>query len=92
MPTYEYKCNSCGAMFEKFQSMNDVPVSHCVSCGRKVERLIGTGGGIILKGSGFHANDYPAASTADTATGASCGREFPCCGRDSFCGKPGCNE
>ena len=58
MPTYEYECDECGNRFERFQQMSDDPVSECPECGGHVRRLIGTGGGLILKGSGFHANDY----------------------------------
>ncbi len=59
MPTYEYECPKCGHRFEKFQGINDPPVKVCPKCkGRKVKRLIGTGGGIIFKGSGFYSTDY----------------------------------
>jgi predicted nucleic acid-binding Zn ribbon protein len=30
----------------------------CPECGGKAKRLIGSGGGIIFKGSGFYATDY----------------------------------
>jgi putative FmdB family regulatory protein len=58
MPTYEYKCQDCGHKFEKFQSMKDKPVAKCPTCGGKVLRLIGTGAGVIFKGSGLYATDY----------------------------------
>lgn len=58
MPTYEYECSKCAKRFEKFQSMTDKPVKKCPKCGGRVERLIGTGSGIIFKGSGFYATDY----------------------------------
>lgn len=59
MPTYEYECPKCGHRFEKFQSISDPPVKTCPKCrGRKVKRLIGTGAGIIFKGSGFYGTDY----------------------------------
>src|SRR5947208_5623122 len=59
MPTYEYKCNSCGHRFEKFQSMSSAPIKKCPECGKtKVQRLIGTGAGLIFKGSGFYITDY----------------------------------
>ena len=59
MPTYEYECQACGHVFEKFQSITARPVKTCPSCGaRRARRLIGTGAGIIFKGSGFHATDY----------------------------------
>jgi len=59
MPTYEYECEACGHTFEKFQSIKAKPIRTCPSCGkRKVRRLLGTGGALIFKGSGFYATDY----------------------------------
>jgi len=59
MPTYEYECPKCGHRFEKFQAITEPPVKTCPKCkGRKVRRLIGTGVGILFKGSGFYSTDY----------------------------------
>lgn len=58
MPTYEYKCDACGHLFEEFQSMNDKPLKKCPKCGGKVQRLISAGAGMIFKGSGFYSTDY----------------------------------
>jgi len=58
MPSYEYKCEQCGNKFEKFQSMSDDPLKECPSCNGAVRRLIGTGAGILFKGSGFYETDY----------------------------------
>jgi putative FmdB family regulatory protein len=59
MPTYEYRCSACGHAFEKFQSMSSASVKKCPSCGKsRVQRLIGTGAGLIFKGSGFYITDY----------------------------------
>jgi putative FmdB family regulatory protein len=58
MPTYEYKCQECGHEFEKFQSMLEEPVKKCPVCKGRVKRLIGTGAGLIFKGSGFYITDY----------------------------------
>lgn len=59
MPTYDYECETCGRRFEKFQSFSEKPVRKCPSCGRmKARRLIGAGGAIIFKGSGFYTTDY----------------------------------
>ena len=58
MPTYEYSCDHCGHHFERFQSMKDDPVKRCPECRHKVRRLLGTGAGIIFKGSGFYETDY----------------------------------
>ena len=60
MPTYEYECDQCGHAFEEFQRISAKPVRVCPKCGkRKVRRLISSGGGIVFKGSGFYATDYP---------------------------------
>ncbi|MGD0335928.1 MAG: FmdB family zinc ribbon protein [Candidatus Omnitrophota bacterium] len=58
MPTYEYECSHCGHKFELSQKMTDKPVEKCPECHKKVRRLIGSGSGIIFKGSGFYATDY----------------------------------
>lgn len=58
MPTYEYECTKCGYEFERFQNMSDEPLKRCPKCRCKVRRLIGSGAGIIFKGSGFYETDY----------------------------------
>ena len=58
MPTYDYECEKCGHRFELFQSMKDEPKKRCPKCKGKVRRLIGTGAGMIFKGSGFYVTDY----------------------------------
>lgn len=58
MPTYEYECHKCGHIFEVFQKMSDPPRRRCPQCNGKVERRLGTGAGVIFKGSGFYATDY----------------------------------
>jgi putative FmdB family regulatory protein len=68
MPTYEYRCDACGAAFERFQSITAAPVKKCPECGKnKVRRLIGTGAGLIFKGSGFYITDYRDKSYTDKA-------------------------
>jgi putative FmdB family regulatory protein len=68
MPTYEYKCDACGAEFERFQPITAAPVKRCPECGKaKVRRLISTGGGMIFKGSGFYITDYRDKSYTDKA-------------------------
>jgi len=75
MPTYGYSCQSCGLEFEQFQSIKDKSLRTCPSCGKKtLKRLIGVGGGIIFKGSGFYATDYRSdsyktAAKKETGTG-----------------------
>ena len=68
MPTYDYKCDACGHTFELFQSIKADPVKKCPVCGKnKVKRLIGTGAGLIFKGSGFYITDYRDKSYTDKA-------------------------
>jgi len=63
MPTYEYLCKACEHKFEQFQSITAEPLKKCPKCGkRSLQRLIGTGGGIIFKGSGFYETDYRSSS------------------------------
>ena len=68
MPTYDYACSACGHTFEEFQSMSSDPLKKCPSCKKsKLERLIGSGAGVIFKGSGFYQTDYRGGSYANDA-------------------------
>lgn len=59
MPTYDYVCDGCGHAFELFQSMTDSVKKTCPECRKKkLRRLIGAGGAIVFKGSGFYKTDY----------------------------------
>lgn len=58
MPTYEYECQKCHHVFEKFQSISDPPAKRCPKCRSKVKKLLSAGAGIIFKGSGFYQTDY----------------------------------
>jgi len=59
MPTYEYLCEKCEHLFEKFQPITSRPLRKCPECGKmKLNRLIGAGSGVIFKGSGFYETDY----------------------------------
>ena len=59
MPTYDYRCDACGHELEIFQSITENPKRKCPECGKlKLQRVIGTGAGIIFKGSGFYETDY----------------------------------
>ncbi|MFK7910224.1 MAG: FmdB family zinc ribbon protein [Akkermansiaceae bacterium] len=60
MPNYDYRCQECDHTFEVFQRMNDAKLEDCPqeNCVGKVKRLLGTGAGVIFKGSGFYQTDY----------------------------------
>src|ERR1043166_7898528 len=83
MPTYEYECDKCKKTFEAFQSMKDDAFTVCPKelCQQKtwgkgkVRRLLGTGAGLIFKGSGFYITDYrsegyKAAAKRDSSAGS----------------------
>ena len=89
MPTYEYECETTRRRFELFQKMTDEPLCECPECGGKVRRLIGSGAGIIFKGSGFYSTDYGSSATGSLP---SCGRGQTCCGRDTPCDTRRCSE
>jgi putative FmdB family regulatory protein len=75
MPTYDYSCEKCGKNFEAFQSMRDAVFTECPKekCQMeewghgKVKRLLGTGAGLIFKGSGFYITDYRSSSYKEGA-------------------------
>jgi putative FmdB family regulatory protein len=86
MPTYEYHCKKCDKNFEVFQSMKDDAFKTCpeAQCQvtpwghGEVKRLLGTGAGLIFKGSGFYITDYRSegykqAAKKDSSGGASAG-------------------
>tara|TARA_Y100000589_G_scaffold51812_2_gene43168 strand:- start:1453 stop:1794 length:342 start_codon:yes stop_codon:yes gene_type:complete len=63
MPTYDYRCEACDHEFELFQQMSAPVETVCPKCGlESLRRLVGTGGGILFKGSGFYETDYRSAS------------------------------
>ena len=91
MPTYEYKCEKCKKAFDCYQSMKDPVLTVCPKdlCRQKtwgkgrVKRQLGTGAGLIFKGSGFYITDYrsegykAAAKSESTAKSESGGGSKP---------------
>jgi putative FmdB family regulatory protein len=70
MPTYDYECAACQHHWEEFQSIKAAPSRKCPECGKpKAKRLIGTGAGIIFRGSGFYITDYRSDSYKQAASG-----------------------
>ena len=56
MPTYSYRCDSCGHDFEAVQRFADDPLSECPQCGAAIRRVIQPVG-VVFKGSGWYITD-----------------------------------
>ena len=71
MPTYEYRCPSCGK-FEIVQRITEDPLKACPTCGNNVSRQISSNVGIVFKGSGWYCVDNRKSSSKESAEGAAC--------------------
>ena len=86
MPNYEYECEECGLRFERKQAITDAPLAKCPKCSGKVSRVVSGGAGFITK------SPNPGRSARDGG-GCSLGREGKtCCGRNTRCENPPCEE
>lgn len=68
MPLYEYKCQSCGAVFELRQKFSDAPLTTHPECGGPVEKII-SAAALQFKGSGWYITDYARKGTSSPANG-----------------------
>jgi predicted nucleic acid-binding Zn ribbon protein len=69
--------------------MEDKPKRKCPKCGGRVKRLMGTGAGIIFKGSGFHVTDYRKPGYSEAAKKESGAAAAPSSGaKESSASKP----
>ena len=85
MPTYEYRCKSCGHTLDVSHGMADEPAVNCPQCGATCARIISGGIGVVFKGRGFYATDKGGSAPA-------CGRGARCCGRPEPCDRPACAD
>jgi putative FmdB family regulatory protein len=71
MPIYEYKCQQCGAHFEKRQNVSDEPLTTCEKCHGKLEKQWSLSG-FQFKGEGWYVTDYAGkkGSTAEKSSGS----------------------
>jgi putative FmdB family regulatory protein len=59
MPIFEFRCKDCGHEQEKLlQRVALHQTVWCDNCGGQMER-VPSASSFVLKGAGFHANDYP---------------------------------
>ena len=79
MPTYEYECEACQHSFEALQGITQKKLKKCPKCGnQKLVRLIGSGSGMIFKGSGFYATDYKKKTPSSAPATGGCGGACAC--------------
>ena len=57
MPIYEFRCESCDAVFEQIRPIGAADEEPCPECGARARRLISRSS-FQLKGSGWYATDY----------------------------------
>ena len=84
MPTYECECKKCNKTFEIFQSIKAEKLKNCPECGSEIKRLLGTGSGLVFKGTGWYVTDFknkgggkPDSSKTTTVPAAPSNKEAP---------------
>jgi putative FmdB family regulatory protein len=70
MPTYEYRCKSCGHELEVQQAFTDEPLTECPECQGSLRKVYGNVG-ISFKGSGFYKNDARGGSGSSKSSSSS---------------------
>ena len=91
MPTYDYLCDACDHQFEHRQPMSASKLRTCPKCKkRKLRRLIGSGAGVIFKGSGFYQTDYkrPGAGASKKGSAAKTSDADACTSDPASCSGP----
>ena len=57
MPTYEYQCNACKAVYELRQGFDAKTTHKCEECGKGTAKRVLYAPPILFKGSGWYATD-----------------------------------
>jgi putative FmdB family regulatory protein len=70
MPLYEYKCDSCGDVFEVMRKFSDPPLTVHEKCGGPVHRLM-SAPSFQFKGTGWYVTDYGKGGKSPAANGGS---------------------
>jgi putative FmdB family regulatory protein len=66
MPTYGYRCGSCGHEFEIVQKITDEPLRVCPKCQGMLTKKVYPAG-VIFTGSGYYTTDYKSSSKGEGA-------------------------
>jgi putative FmdB family regulatory protein len=56
MPTYSYRCDTCGHQFDAVQRFSDAALTECPECAAPIRRVIQPVG-VVFKGSGWYITD-----------------------------------
>jgi putative FmdB family regulatory protein len=56
MPTYSYRCSTCGHEFDQFQRFSDDPLTECPECQGRIRRVLHPVG-VVFRGSGWYTTD-----------------------------------
>lgn len=67
MARYDYRCTSCGNVFEVEHGMTEHPAVSCPACGAEAEKVF-SASGIKFEGSGFYNTDMRGGSSSTAAT------------------------
>jgi putative FmdB family regulatory protein len=69
MPLYEYKCETCGEVFETMQKFSDAPLTMHEKCGGALHRIL-SAPALQFKGSGWYVNDYAKSGASTPKNGS----------------------
>lgn len=64
MPTYEYQCNECHAVYDLQQSFSAETTHTCEECGKGTAKRVLHAPRVVFKGSGWYATDSRKANSA----------------------------
>lgn len=86
MARYDYRCTSCGNVFEVEHGMTEHPDVTCPTCSAPAEKVF-SASGIKFEGSGFYNTDMRSGSSSTAATngGASAGSLAKATGESHGC-------
>lgn len=70
MPTYQYRCTSCGHDLEAVQKFSDASLTECPNCGGPLRKVFNAVG-VVFKGSGFYRTDSRTGKSEDGSGGGS---------------------
>ena len=70
MARYDYRCTSCGNVFEVEHGMSEHPEIVCPTCGAPATKVF-SASGIKFEGSGFYNTDQRGGGSSTAATSGS---------------------